>query len=413
MNKNIPLTLYYTETASIQVGAIHINLWKPNFLIEQCNLTFELNLETYNIIETHNLFQIIPELLNTQNKNLFKADFPIQITATLDPEYFPRLQNKATDPEAVLKYLNELGKNQKNARLVQTDSWIALSVQQWQENEVVRYRTLWDYLDFSKLVAEEDDMIEELAIEGAINFFQDALAHQISGIETQKGNDQNLDDIISKSIEIWVEYIPAILDRDTSVSEPIAQAIANLLQGNLQSQLSEMISRGEFDLDDNLASVHLPAVSPDSRSIFSNAIAFFESENWEVEKNSDNHTIRMLFQGQHGQFMCLLKVKEELQQLIFYSFSPIKVPSQKKLDACLFFIEINYDLTIGNFDFDMNDGGFRFRTSIDVEGSQNYLILIKNIVYINLLTMDRYFPVILEMIDKNLSHKNALKLISR
>ena len=48
-------------------------------------------------------------------------------------------------------------------------------------------------------------------------------------------------------------------------------------------------------------------------------------------------------------------------------------------------------MIIGNFELDLSDGEIRYKTAIDVEGTILNHALMKQIVYANVLTMDRYY----------------------
>ncbi|MDJ1172860.1 YbjN domain-containing protein [Roseofilum capinflatum] len=392
-------TFHSPKTSPISLEAINLEWWQPHLLLEKCDLTFEVNLETYRIIEKNNLFQLLPELTNTQKGCNFQPHLPIQITVTLNPEYLLRLQ-EAAHAETALAYLQELGEHQKNARLVQTESWITLSVQQQQESGVVGYRTLWDYLDWSQLDVENEELLEHFALETVTRFLQDSIPSTLS--------DANSHQLMAT----LVEQVPALMAKDSRASEPIAEAFANLLRDNLQSELEEAIlagfsasDNGEEDLDDfNFEGVK-------KSSILENALAFFESEDWMVEKIPEQPALKLLFQGEYGKWVCLAEVKEDLEQLIFYSMIALKFPKAQESKLCKLLMNINYHLTIGNFDLNFEERILRFKTSIDVENCNNYSPLIKNVVYTNVMTMDRYLPIIMTMLEKKLSLEEALMLL--
>lgn len=51
-------------------------------------------------------------------------------------------------------------------------------------------------------------------------------------------------------------------------------------------------------------------------------------------------------------------------------------------------------LIIGNFELDFDDGEVRYKTSVDVEGTRLTIPLIRQVVNLNVVTMDRYWPAI-------------------
>ena len=60
-----------------------------------------------------------------------------------------------------------------------------------------------------------------------------------------------------------------------------------------------------------------------------------------------------------------------------------------------FITRANYGMIVGNFELDFSDGEVRYKTSVDVEGSEVTHALVKGLVYANVLTMDRYLKGIM------------------
>ncbi len=56
-------------------------------------------------------------------------------------------------------------------------------------------------------------------------------------------------------------------------------------------------------------------------------------------------------------------------------------------------------MEIGNFELDFDSGEIRFKTSLDVTGDRITPALIKQLVYINVLTIDQYLPSIQAVLD--------------
>jgi len=85
---------------------------------------------------------------------------------------------------------------------------------------------------------------------------------------------------------------------------------------------------------------------------------------------------------------CLLVPKEEFNQIILYTYSPYKVKEEEKMQVCKKLTEINFDLPIGNFEFNFEKGEVRFKTytesaSSEISEEQLKLLLDANIYTIN------------------------------
>ncbi len=121
--------------------------------------------------------------------------------------------------------------------------------------------------------------------------------------------------------------------------------------------------------------------------------------------------LRVYYQGHHGRLVCFAQAKEAENQFVFYSYSPERVPEDRRLPMAEFITRANYGLVLGNFEMDFADGELRFKTSIDVEGTQLTPELVKPIIYANVLTMDEYLPGILAVIQSGTSPAEALDLV--
>jgi hypothetical protein len=132
----------------------------------------------------------------------------------------------------------------------------------------------------------------------------------------------------------------------------------------------------------------------DDFSIFDTMQAFFVDDEWNYEHSEGDTHIRMGFRGKNGQWRCIAQAREEARQLVFYSVFDSFVPEDRRMIMADFITRANYGLLVGNFEMDFDDGEIRFKTSIDVEGTLHSLtsLIIRRLVYTNVLTVDRYFP---------------------
>jgi len=128
------------------------------------------------------------------------------------------------------------------------------------------------------------------------------------------------------------------------------------------------------------------------------AISFFKEDNWSFTQLQDQPILKLSFQGASGQWSCYAQAREEQAQFLFYSMCPVKAVEDRRTAVAEFLTRANYGLFIGNFELDFSDGEIRYKTSIDVEGSQLSPALVKPLVYANVLMMDRYLPGIMSVI---------------
>ncbi|MEJ2212090.1 MAG: YbjN domain-containing protein [Anaerolineae bacterium] len=132
-------------------------------------------------------------------------------------------------------------------------------------------------------------------------------------------------------------------------------------------------------------------------SILDVTARFFKEEAWPFNQLEAQPILHVASQGENGQWDCFALAREEQQQLVFYSVCPVTAPKERRAAVMEFLTRANHGLTMGNFEIDLSDGEIRFKTSIDVEGDRLSVALVQQLVYANVLTMDRYLPGIMKV----------------
>ncbi len=125
---------------------------------------------------------------------------------------------------------------------------------------------------------------------------------------------------------------------------------------------------------------------------------FFDEDGWHYTQVEDKPWLRVSVKGKNGDYSCVAQAREEPEEVLFYTYFPIHVPEEKRRDVAEFIARANYGLILGNFELDMRDGEVRYKTSLDVEGVPLTSHLVKDLVYGNLLTMDRYLPGLMTLL---------------
>ncbi|MEL6307793.1 MAG: YbjN domain-containing protein [Chloroflexota bacterium] len=134
------------------------------------------------------------------------------------------------------------------------------------------------------------------------------------------------------------------------------------------------------------------------QQIFNSLIEFFEEDGWDFQWMAGMSILNLSFIGENGEWSCYAQAREFAEQFVFYSAMPEAVPENKRHRMAEFITRANFGMIIGNFEMDYADGELRFKTSVDVEGSELSPPLIRQTVYANLVITDRYLPGIREVI---------------
>lgn len=132
--------------------------------------------------------------------------------------------------------------------------------------------------------------------------------------------------------------------------------------------------------------------------IFNALIEFFEEDGWEFQKVDEASVLSMGFSGKNGKWLCYAHAREAESQFAFYSVLSVNVPPDKRHKVAEFITRANYGMMIGNFEMDYIDGEIRYKTSIDIEGTDLTSTIIQQIVYPNIIITDHYFQGIMRTI---------------
>lgn len=148
-------------------------------------------------------------------------------------------------------------------------------------------------------------------------------------------------------------------------------------------------------------------------SMLETALAFFEREGWPLQLHEDEDTLETGYQGEHGQWGCFALIFRAEARFVFYSVSPVPAPEEQRLRVAEFITRANYGLALGNFEMDFERGEIRYKTSVDVEGTQLNEALIRQLVLQNVGVMDRYLPGLMSVLYSDTSPAAAIAEIER
>ncbi len=145
--------------------------------------------------------------------------------------------------------------------------------------------------------------------------------------------------------------------------------------------------------------------------IYDGFINFFKQDEWPYQEIEGRPLIRTGFAGRNGEWVCFAQAREDMEQFVFYSIAPVKAPAEKYMEVVEFITRANYGMIIGNFEFDYSDGEVRYKTALDVEGGEATFPMLRNLIYINVRTMDRYLPGLMKVIYTHISAEEAIREI--
>lgn len=150
-------------------------------------------------------------------------------------------------------------------------------------------------------------------------------------------------------------------------------------------------------------------------NLFDTMKKWFDEDGWNAREAEvgGNPVLAMNFRGDSGSWLCVAQPREEQQQALFYSVLESKVPAEKRAAVAEFLTRANWGLILGNFELDYNDGEVRYKTSIDIEGGELKPQMLKNLVYFNVLTMNRYMAALMSIVFGSASPAEAIATVEQ
>lgn len=147
-------------------------------------------------------------------------------------------------------------------------------------------------------------------------------------------------------------------------------------------------------------------------SLFDILIDFLTEDGWSPERVPGEALVRIRVRGEHGEWDAFGHVREEDQLIIVYSELPIGAPQERRPEVMEFVTRANFGLPIGNFELDPDDGELRFKTSIDLKGDRLSPALLRQLVWDNIGTTDKYLPGLQQVIESGETAVAALARIN-
>jgi hypothetical protein len=138
---------------------------------------------------------------------------------------------------------------------------------------------------------------------------------------------------------------------------------------------------------------------------------FFKDDDWHFQKADGKSLVRLQYRGKSGEWSCYAEVRLEDSQFLFYSICPTYIPDDHRLPVAEYLTRANFGLVSGNFELDFSDGQVRYKTALDFDETELNPVLVRNLVYANLQTMDTYLSGIMRVIFGGVTPLEAIKEI--
>jgi hypothetical protein len=136
---------------------------------------------------------------------------------------------------------------------------------------------------------------------------------------------------------------------------------------------------------------------------------YLDEGGWKYQYSNDRFVLQC--DGNNGSYFCVIQPRERQQQIVFYSYFPMKLAEDKRTAGAEYAARANYGMIIGNLEIDVNDGEVRFKTSLDIEDLLVPPKVVGRYFGYNLTTMDRYALGLFRVIWNDMPVREAIALV--
>ena len=132
-----------------------------------------------------------------------------------------------------------------------------------------------------------------------------------------------------------------------------------------------------------------------------------KAQDWQFEVDEASEMINAGCRGENGQWRVKAGGLNDHTVAILSRF-PIDCPEAKRQACAELLTRINFMMALGCFEMDYADGCIFFKTTMPFEGEPPKPEVLDNLLTLNMSMMDRYLPVIMQVIYAGVSPAKAL-----
>jgi hypothetical protein len=129
-----------------------------------------------------------------------------------------------------------------------------------------------------------------------------------------------------------------------------------------------------------------------SATNYSATLDYLRSKDLELDEQPSENIVSYPVGTDGGEFRVFARAPEGSEQVVVHSVLDFAVPAARREEVATFLTNVNYGLSIGNFEIDLTDGELRYKTSIDLGGAPLMTQLLDPLFGLNMTTMHRYLP---------------------
>jgi hypothetical protein len=132
------------------------------------------------------------------------------------------------------------------------------------------------------------------------------------------------------------------------------------------------------------------------------AIASYMDEaerHYQLEGGAENGLIVAEILGDDGSWRVYIQItdNEEARRVVIHADLPVRIPETNRLKVAELLTRINYELIVGNFELNFEDGTVLFKTTLDLADGQLTQAMFERMYEINGHSMNQNYAKILSV----------------
>lgn len=132
-----------------------------------------------------------------------------------------------------------------------------------------------------------------------------------------------------------------------------------------------------------------------------------KAQDWHFEVDEDTEMINAGCKGENGQWRVKAGGLNDFTVAILSRF-PVDCPEAKRQPCAEVLTRINFMMPVGGFEMDYDDGCIFFKTTLPYDEEPPKTEVLNKLLSLNMSTMDRYLPVIMQVIYAGSAPAKAL-----
>lgn len=153
-----------------------------------------------------------------------------------------------------------------------------------------------------------------------------------------------------------------------------------------------------------------PVAGPTFTPIHDSLLEAFADRGW-YHYNSDAPGVTVNLTGDQAVFTCRYVAYEESQLIACCVRVPMTIPKSSRRRAMEYITRVNFGISYGALEMDLDDGRMFYRTSLDVEDGRPTTAMVCNMAGCGVGQLDRFLPGLMEVVYARKAPAEAVRAI--